>query len=48
MARALAENPARIFGLYPTKGAIRVGSDADVLILDPAPTRAIRAAEHFR
>ena len=47
MARALAENPARIFGLYPRKGAIRVGSDADLLILDPTPIRAIRAAEHF-
>jgi dihydropyrimidinase len=46
MARALAENPARIFGLYPRKGTIRVGSDADLLLLDPTPTRTIRAAEH--
>jgi dihydropyrimidinase len=47
MARALAENPARIFGLYPRKGTIQVGSDADLLLLDPTPHRTIRAGEHF-
>ncbi len=46
LARVLAENPARIFGLYPTKGVIRVGADADLLILDPAATGTIRAADH--
>ena len=46
LARVLAENPARIFGLYPRKGAIRVGADADLLIIDPEPEWTIRAADH--
>ena len=46
MARALSENPARIFGLFPRKGVIQVGSDADLLILDPKGDRVITASDH--
>lgn len=33
--------PARIMGLYPRKGALRVGSDADVVVFHPTKTRAV-------
>ena len=46
MARVLSENPARLFGLHPRKGAIRVGADADLLIWDPAAEGAIHVADH--
>ena len=46
LARVMAENPARIFGLFPRKGVIQVGSDADLLILDPQGDRIITARDH--
>lgn len=38
--------PARLFGLYPRKGALAAGSDADVVIWDPQAERVIGAANH--
>jgi dihydropyrimidinase len=35
LVQLLAENPAKIFGLFPKKGSIQRGSDADLIIFDP-------------
>jgi dihydropyrimidinase len=35
LVEVLCSNPARLFGLYPDKGVIRVGSDADLIVIDP-------------
>jgi dihydroorotase-like cyclic amidohydrolase len=40
--RCTSENPARLAGLYPRKGAIQVGSDADLSIIDMKAKRTFR------
>jgi dihydropyrimidinase len=45
LVAALCENPARAFGLYPKKGSLAVGSDADVVVLDPSRPYEIHAQQ---
>ena len=45
LARLLAEQPARNFGLFPRKGVLAPGSDADITILDPAAVWTIRGSD---
>jgi dihydropyrimidinase len=44
MVELLATSPAKLFGLYPRKGTIAVGSDADIVVFDPRKRVTIKAA----
>ena len=49
LCKVLCENPAKIFGLYPTKGVVQVGSDADLVLVDLDAVRTVRSDEvHYK
>jgi dihydropyrimidinase len=45
LVQVLCENPARIFGLYPRKGTIAAGSDADLVVFNPTREFTLRARD---
>ena len=45
MCRALCENPAKLYGLYPRKGVIAAGSDADIVVYDPRASHILSARD---
>ena len=44
----VSTQPAKIFGLYPKKGVIRIGSDADIVVWDPEKESIISAQTHHQ
>lgn len=46
MVEVCATQPAKLFGLYPRKGALEVGSDADVVVFDPTASAVISSTQH--
>ena len=45
MCRLLSENAAKLYGVYPNKGVIREGSDADIVVFDPEKENVISAKD---
>lgn len=48
MCRLLSTNPAKRFGMYPRKGALQIGADADIVLWNPEAKGVIRAADAFQ
>jgi dihydropyrimidinase len=44
--RVTSTSAAQIFNIYPKKGALKVGADADIVVWDPEATRTISVNEH--
>jgi dihydropyrimidinase len=47
LVQVMSENPAKIFGIYPQKGSLDPGSDADIVLFDPSARHTLSAeAQH--
>lgn len=47
MGKLFSENAARLFGMYPRKGVLQEGSDADIVLFDPNCPHEIHAAANL-
>ena len=46
LIRIVSTAPAKLFGMYPRKGSVSVGADADLVVYDPNRKRTISAKTH--
>lgn len=47
MGQLLSTRASKLFGMYPRKGTLQVGSDADIVVFDPDTPHAIHAATNL-
>ena len=45
MCKVLSENPAKLYGIFPRKGVIAPGADADIVVYDPQADHILRAED---
>ena len=45
MCRVLSENPAKLYGMYPRKGVLTKGADADIVVYDPRADHVLHAKD---
>ena len=45
MCKVLSENPAKLYGMFPRKGIIAPGADADIVVYDPQADHILRAED---
>jgi dihydropyrimidinase len=45
LVRITSQNPAQVFGLFPQKGTLWPGSDADIVLIDPAANWTLTASQ---
>lgn len=46
-SKLLSTNPAKIYGMYPKKGCLKVGSDADITVINPKGTTGLSASSQI-